>query len=338
MADRYQLRHQDYLMRVGTVPAGQTVRGVSLQLDTDAAFVLRGRAVHIQPPAATGQVDQLRLVSYFDRYTGPDEQYFSQAVTRFGAENRNFGQFGQFLPVRTPVVYPPGGTIQADVFNGGANDINGVEIYFRGSKIFAPGSLSCETYPTRFSPMPFDYVMSPLPGLPGYNPGVAQIQVQDDPRYNVVQNIASDADFVLRSLSIGAWGTLACPGPLPSQLFFQLYVQLKDQQGKPYSNLPVHADTCFGVNNSNWGGGCAGDQSSFLFSLGAGPFSQLQDRAIGTNHPPLLLPEIYIPRNGLIYLDLIRQDGYLIPAAYPAGTLAPVDVTVRFGGMKVFLG
>ena len=247
MSDRYQLRHQDYRMNVGTVPAGETVHAVTLQLDTDADFVLRGRAIHLRPPLA-GPVDQSQLDNYYDRYTGPDENYFAQNVTRFAAENRNYGQYGQFLPVRTPVLYPRGGVIQADVYNAGDTDMEGVEIYFRGSKIFAPGVLPCATYPARFSPMHFDYMASPYRGTAAYNPGVVQFAAQES-RFNLVQNIASDADFVCRFIQVGSWMTATGSVNIaPPPQYFQLYVQFFDATGKYYSNLPVHADTCFGVN------------------------------------------------------------------------------------------
>src|SRR5262249_25039329 len=66
-------------------------------------------------------------------------------------ENPTFGQYGSPLPVRPPMIYPPGGTIQANIQNDGDVDLDGLELYFRGSKIFQPGILPCLTYPDKFS-------------------------------------------------------------------------------------------------------------------------------------------------------------------------------------------
>lgn len=336
MPDRYELRHQDYRLNVGTVLAGQTVRSATLQLDNDAAFILRGRAIHIRPiPDATGVLAN-DPATYYDRYTGPDGDYYSQDVTQFALENRNLGKFGQFLPVRVPVVYPPGGSIQADVTNTGLADMVGVEIYFRGSKIFAPGVLGCETYPPRLSPQPFDYVASPQVGFVGFNQGCSQLDVQES-RFNLVQNIASDADFVCRKISIGSWAAASgLISNVPPSMYFQLYVQFMDWSGKPYSNLPVHADTCFGVNECDipfWNIGLGEVNGSLLYSTFDN--ATLVDSSVGTNHPSLLLPEIYLPANRVMYFNLIREDSFLTPVPF-AGPLQPVDIYIRFGGMKVF--
>jgi hypothetical protein len=306
MPDKVQLRHQDYLLSLGTMVPGQIIT-TELQLDTDAGFILRGRALHMTPTVA--HPDQSQLANYFDMIAGPDREYLGQQPIRFQNENQDFGQFAQFLPVRQPIYYPPGGCIAIQAVNNGAGNLTGVEVYFRGSKVYRPGIMPCLVIPQgKISTLPFILVKKNL-----------QLPVQGAVLNNQV--IAqSDSDFIIRAINAGSWGLSPEEGRNEPQ-YFQLYIQFKDQLGKVYSNLPVHVDTCFGSLGS-------------ILSPMTG-FGQTVPGRYGPYHPPLLLPEIYLPANNILYYDLYRNDGPLT-AIYEGGALQPVDVRLTFQGTKVF--
>lgn len=294
--DKFQLRHFDYVLQVGTLAAGQRINALVLNLDSDSSFVLRGRAAHCQSgtPMYAGQVG---LANLLDRYTGPDEEYLSQDVTRFFNENVLMGQYGSPLPVRPPLIYPPGGVIVVDAYNDGGNALNGLELYFRGSKIFAPGVLECHTYPEQMSSNPYIYNL------------LIQALGVSETRPNTVKDIQPDADFVLRAMTIGSLNPAARGG---SQ-YYQVWVTVRDWDGRPYSNLPVHVDACFGACGS-----LPNDGSGALLANVVGPY-----------HPPLFTPEIYVPATRQLLFDFSRND------AYVQGTAA-VDIRVALIGAKVY--
>jgi hypothetical protein len=299
MPDKVQLRHQDYLIQVGTVQPGQTVNQ-KLILDNDAGFLARGRAIHLTPPAvATGQS---QLENYFDRFVGPDQEYYSDAPTRFYNENANFGQFGNFLPIRQPVYYPPGGTIEVEVTNNDPGVMTGVEAYFRGSKVFRPGALPCIGYPPgKISPFPFLF------------PDSVSIANSAQPLLNNSIQAQSDSDFIIRAINMGCFaGVTPGSGGGAQTGYIQLYVQFKDAIGKYYSNLPVHVDTCFGSLGS------MGNGISTPAGISSGPY-----------RPPLLMPEIYLQANERLFFDLYRLDTGFV-------NQVTAQVYLLFQGMKVF--
>ena len=293
---KFQLRHFDYVLQVGTLAAGQRINALVLNLDTDSSFILRGRAAHVQSttPMLAGQS---QLTQLFDRYTGPDEEYLSQDVTRFSNENLAYGQYGSPLPVRPPVIYPPGGVIVVDAYNDGGSALEGLELYFRGSKIYAPGVLECHTYPEKMSSNPYTY-----------NLLISQLAVSET-RPNTIKNIQPDADFVLRAMSIGSLN----PAASGLSQYYQTWVTLRDWNGKAYSNLPVHVDACFGACGSLPNNGSGAELAS----------------VVGPYHPPLLTPEIYVPANQQLIFDFSRNDAYV-------GGLGPVDIRVALIGAKVY--
>jgi len=298
MPENVQLRHHDYLIKVGTLQPGQTVT-TQLALDKDSGFIARGRAIHLTPPAvATGQS---QLVNYFDRFQGPDLEYFSDAPTRFYNENANFGQFGNFLPIRQPVYYPPGGSIHIEVTNNDPGVMTGVEVYFRGSKVFRPGVLSCHGYPA-----------GNLSFLPFLFPQTVTLAIAQNVLNGSIQ-AQSDSDFVIRGINMGCFaGVRGGTGGGAQTGYVQLYIQLKDADGRFYSNLPVHVDTCFGSLGS------MGNGNASPAGLSSGPY-----------RPPLLLPEIYLPANTQLQFDLYRADSACV-------NQLSAQVYLLFQGMKVF--
>lgn len=305
-----QLRHFDYVLPVGNLAAGTTKNAVPLQMDNDADFILRGRAVHYQSNTP-GLAGQSALTNYFDRITGPDSgDYLSQALLRFSNECPTFGQYGNPLPVRQPIIYPRGGQITVDVQNQGNVDFTNLMLYFRGQKIYPPGVVACNTYPADCSPFPFTY-----PGRSSITNAFGGLQ--EVPCVTLGQNqqillnklnIKNDADFVIRQLTIGS---LNLDNPLSQ--YYQCFIQLRDSNQKGYSNLPVHVDVCFGA-------------------FGSVTSNTAPGTTVGPYHPGLLTPEIYLPANGWLYYDLYRQDNYI----NGAGGLAPVNLYLSFGGSKIF--
>lgn len=306
MGDNFQLRHFDYVLQVPSLPAGDQVR-LPLNLDTDSSFILRGRAIHTQTatPNLAGQT--VALTNYFDRFTGPDNDDLADGLTRFSQESRILGQYGLALPVRPPMIYPPGGTIYVDILNGGGDDYTNLEVYFRGQKIFAPGVLPCYTYPERF------YARPAWAGAQGWtSPGSTSVTLTPSGQGSVVRDnrfqASSFADFVARTLSIGSFDPATFPDG--TGIYREVHIQLKDMDGRTYSNVPVHVDVCFGA----YGSLAVGDSSGVPY---------------GNWLPPLLTPEIYIPANQFLLYDLYRADGFV-------GGLAPVDLQLCFGGAQIF--
>ncbi len=95
----------------------------------------------------------------------------------------------------------------------------------------------------------------------------------------------------------------------------EIFIKLRDEDEKPYSNDFVHMDVMFG-------------NSAFpvTYPLAA---TNVAPIACGPNSPGLLFPEIYIPKNHLIYYDVKRDDAYL-------GGATAVDYPMSFIGQKVF--
>lgn len=297
MADKFQLRHFDYMLSIPTLAAGDQQR-LPLVLDTDSSFILRGRAAHAQSDTVGFGGQTAVLADYFDRFTGPDQDDLADGLTRFINQSPNLGQFGIPLPVRPPVIYPPGSTIYVDVQNQGVSDLTNLEVYFRGQKIFAPGVLPCYTYPAAFFTRPFRFPET-----------ISQLDTTDN-RLNNQFRVNSYADFVLRSLSIGSIGPVPAEG-FPSENYLQVYILLKDMDGRTYSNVPVHVDVCYGAYGSLLGGGS-------------------QSVAYGNWIPPVFTPEIYLPANQFLQYDIYRQD------AFDAANLLPVNLQLCFAGAQIW--
>ena len=304
MADQFQFRHHDYVLQVPSYPGGQVVR-YSLQLDTDSSFILRGRAIHTQttqtaiagsvPTPLANQVAALN--QYTDRITGPDSNDLSDGLVNFYFQSAILGQYGLPLPVRAPLLYPPGCTLFVDVYNPTA--LTNLEIYFRGQKIFQPGVLPCNTYP------PSAFIR------PRWFTTFETLVVAPPPSLNNSLMIDSFADFALRTLSIGAY-----PGNsgFGAHSYNQVWIQLRDQNGRAYSNVPVHVDVCFG--STTWGNFRSGE----IYGIPS------------NNLPPLLTPEIYIPANQILYYDLYRNDAYDLTVPGPVAT---ADMQLSWGGAQV---
>lgn len=299
-------RHFDYVLgpnqdpRLALLTPGQSLSCV-LGLDSDAPFLLRSRAVRVRYNTARQQTG---LQGILARWSAPNRVFQSQDLIRQVLIGPYAGQIGNPMPVSPEVFYPRQAAINVDIKNDGAAELANVTFYFRGVKLFGPGAVKSYTYPAKFGLLPFVYPQGTYSDTDGLIL-VRQLPVNTGPiRY--IFRCKPDADFVLRG---GQAGDFELSANSTNEVFFQL----KDEDEKPYSNDLVHSDILFG--NS-------GFEPTFLNgafpTVGGGP-----------NSPGLFYPEIYIPKNHVIYFDISRNDAYV-------GGAVPVDYPISFIGQKVF--
>lgn len=281
-------RHQDYQLTIPTLPIGG-LESVPLKLDPDAPFNARF--------VITRNLIPTTAAFRFRRPSGAlQSNFYRQDCNTFGGSTTPFN--GKVL--YPELLYPADGTIWVDVANLTNAPLTGIEICFRGSKVYqdgsapantvlADGSLGVASYPGRLSTLPFVYKVT-CPTIQGV-----------DAQPNIPVNIASDSDFAYRGGYASPFVRQVPGGPAQSGTFTNLYATLRDQNHKAYSNQPIHVDILFGPVG--------------------GP---LDDG--GTNRSGMLWPEVYIQRNGVHYIDLVRND--------IGGD--PVDLQIFLGGVKVF--
>ena len=309
-------RHFDYVLgpgqdsRLALVKAGQTIEGVTLRLDPDAPFELRSRALRCK--FTTDGTDQAGLNHVLARWYGPDRNYTSQGMVRQSLLSPYFGQVGNPIPVSPKKYYPPDGEIRVDLTNDGAADITNLTFYFRGVKYYRPGAVKAYGYPSTFGLLPFVYTPPATAALAAANPNgalpliVVPVTTGNPGPFFTFRN-GTDADFVLQGLQSGFTGT----GPA-----LEIFLTLKDEDEKPYSNAPVHISVLCG---NSFGGN--------IFPVGSS--THIAPVAGGPNAMGLLFPEIYIPRNHNFYFNVQRDD-----SAYDEP--ATINLPISFIGTKVF--
>lgn len=313
-------RHQDYVLgpnqdsRLASVAAGASFT-CELHLDSDAPFALRSRAMRVKYTAATSNKGPTQdfLNHLLLRWAGPDRNYQSKAFIRQSLLAPYFGQIGNPIPVSPQVVYPRQGVIAVDIQNDGTSALTNLQLYFRGVKLFAPGAVRSYDYPATMKGMPFIYPQGQFSATDGLTL-VRNVAVTQGPLRQTFK-CKGDADFVLRAIQAG--------NPFPgfddregaTLPFNEVFITLRDEDEKPYSNDPVHIDLVFG-NSAMWS--AFPNFFGFAAPIGGGP-----------NSPGLIYPEIYIPKNHLFYFDVTRQD-----ASYTGAVVT--DLPVNFIGQKVF--
>lgn len=302
-------RHQDYVLgpnqdaRLASVAAGQLIEGVTLHLDSDAPFILRSRSMRVK---YTGGGEQTGLGNLLLRWAGPNRDYRSQNLIRQSLLGPYFGQIGNPIPVSPQVVYPRGGEITVDILNDGTAALTNVTLYWRGVKLFAPGAVRSYEYPSKIKLLPYIYPQGMYSDTDGLTL-VRSVQVtQSALRQNF--RVKGDADFVLRGGQAG--------DPFATTPVNEVFVTIRDEDEKPFSNDAVHIDVLFG--NSNFGPTYVVYGGTVVAPVGGGP-----------NSPGLFFPEIYVPKNHLLYMDVSRDD-----SAYAGATT--VDIPISFIGQKVF--
>jgi hypothetical protein len=156
---RYRQRHYDYVLGPNQVPAlasiapGQQINGIPLLLDSDAPFLLRGRALRTTYPffVEPGQVKLQANTHVLMRYTDANGNYLSDSLVRQGLEMVYYGQQGQWRPVSPQVLYPPKGNILVDILNDDrSHSITNLTLYFRGVKLYPWDARPKHTYPRQF--------------------------------------------------------------------------------------------------------------------------------------------------------------------------------------------
>lgn len=292
-------RHQDYQLTIASVPVGGIVE-IPLQLDSDAMFSLRS-------------IRTRNLGSSGFRFQYADKRWESTELrtdwimpTQPGVVPR--AQRGG-LPIYPELIYPTSSQIVFQVGNTTAAPLENVKILCRGSKWFTGGLLN-PTYPPRMSPFPFTYPLEVE---------IDPVQVLRD----IPLTIDRDADFVYR-YGVADPGVLGVEGgPIigtfkvgsgdqnPQQTNYEeLYIQIKDEARKPYSNEPIHINDLFGQGIPFDSAAAGGNDDPVLW------------------FPGLMTPELYIQSEHSIYLDLHRND---TGAGWYTQT-----ITFRFQGAKVF--
>jgi hypothetical protein len=204
------------------------------------------------------------------------------------------------------VFYPRQSSINLDIVNDGTSALTNLTFYWRGVKLFEPGAVKSYTYPPLFSGLPFVYPLASRSTGGVLIPQITQFPVAGLQRY--VFRCKPDADFVFRGGQAG--------DPFDTTPANEIFITLRDEDEKPYSNDAVHMDVMFG--NSNFGAVYPAGTNTGVAPVGGGP-----------NSPGLVFPEIYIPKNHIIYFDVSRNDTY-------TGIAVPVDYPMSWIGMKVF--
>ena len=293
-------RHQDYQLSFPSVPAGGLFN-VPLQLDSDAPFALR-------------LVKTRNLGSSGFRFKNPREQYQSPEFRTDSISQGGAGLFGpnQGVVIYPQYVYPANSSIIVDVGNNTGSALTNVRVLFRGSKLFRDGAFVSPSYPARCSTLPFTYQVPvlniPVTGLSQVVPGLNTAAM-----LNNLMNVRSDSDFACRYLCADPWAPMvdgqATPFP---QSFTEVYVQLRDEARKPYSNEPIHIDDLF-------------SEGSPLSTDPDGNPNNFPNVFL----PGLLRPELYLLKEGTLYCDVYRDDSALV-------NQFPVNIYFRFQGAKVF--
>ncbi len=304
-------RHQDYVLgpnqdaRLASVAPGASF-SMALQLDSDAPFLLRGRALRCR--YVSDSRTQTGLNHVLMSWSGPDRVYRSQKQIRQSILAPYFGQLGNPIPVSPQVFYPRQSNINVDITNDGASTLTNLTFYFRGVKLFQPGVVKAYSYPAKFGTLPFIYPQANRQNTTNtLTPLITQFPVAGGPvRYTF--KCKADADFVLRGLQAG--------DPFDTHPANEIFVQFRDEDEKPYSNDFVHFDVIAG--NSDFGNVYPAGTSAGVAPVGGGP-----------NSLGLFFPEIYIPKNHIFYYDVKRDDTY-------NGAAVAVDYPLQFHGMKVF--
>ena len=298
---QFQQRHQDYVVdqtidpRLASVAPGQLIAGIEFQMDPDAPFLLRGRCYRVSYDSLASRT-QIGVQSLAMRFSGPDQDYRSSVLVPQNLQMAYGGQSAAWKPVYPQIFYPARGTMTIDVQNLSTTEtLTNLTLYFRGVKLFPFGINGAYTYPKKMRATQYGYGMNySSPPNPANPTAAIQQLLTADTRLLQILQIKNDADFVARTIQAG-------PSYAPYAL--EVFITLRDENRKAYSNLPVHFEVLAGPSGGNYQTGAAG-------SIGA----------IGTGNsmPSCIFPELYLPKNHILYYDVYRKDsGYAGAATIP---------------------
>lgn len=322
MRPDFQARHWDYVMGgpilqsplwpgLATVAANAQIKKLALRTDTDAPFLLRSIAARVQYDTTSTAHRQTGLNQLLFRFTGPTENYLQQIETPLMLMTPWGGQLGNPLPLHRQLLYPGGSTIFVDLINNGSATLTNLTFYFRGVKLFPWGVRRFYPYPKKMSQLPFTYMVGQSPTVGAttqFNIPITTGNVGF--RYQF--QVKSDGDFVLRSIQAG---------PTSNNLSWEVFLRLKDSDDYPYSSDFVHMDVL--------AGNATGPASYPTASGGTTVFQNAI--GIGPSNPGVFFPEIYLPNQQYMNVDVFRADS-------GQGTAAAQDFPMAFMGAKVFAG
>jgi len=301
-----QQRHFDYVLgpnqdsRLASVPAGATIESLNLQMATDAPFLLRSRAVRqaytVSSPPTQNGLQFLKM-----KWSGPTGDFRQQHEVNVACEMAYFAQCGLWKPEFPETLYPAGGVLSVQIANKGTSPIKNLYMFFRGVKLYPPGTVPAFTYPRNFKGL----------GNFSYPQTVTALGVSEY-RPNQIFTVKTDADFVLRGGSATAPFTISS-----NRQFSEVFIQLQDWNNKPFSNDFIPLDVMFG----------AGSYPA-AYPVGPSP-TDLTPFMGGPGKMGLFYPEIYVPQNRQLIYALQRSDG-------TAGTNQSETFTINLIGQKVY--
>jgi len=313
-------RHYDYVFgptqipQFASVAAGATIE-TQLPLDSDGSFILRGRAMRVQYDGGGANRLQTGLNHLLLKWSGPERNYQSQDYIRQSLLSPYFGQLGNPIPVWPNVQYPRNGIIRVALKNDGATALTNLTLYFRGVKLFEPGAVKSFTYPDKYvgaqviPGVPFVYPQDfPLLPVTCGNFTGATSPPRRQAFVNHLGKPPGDSDFVIRAGQAGM--------PFSATPVNEVFIKFLDEDEKPYSNDAIHVDVLFG--NGGMPATYPAGTGAAAAPIGCGP-----------NSPGVFYPEIYVPKDHSMYLELSRND-----SSY-AGAV-PVTFPVALIGQKVF--
>lgn len=305
-------RHYDYVVAAQTLPANSGTINIALQTNLDAPFVLRAIAARATfGSASPASVALLQFANadekYYQNSPIPISQVSGSILSVNGGPVNLSGQTPNGIYEPSAIVYPSGSTIFANVVNPTASPVTGFQLFFRGFQLFECDQVPDLTYPARMSINAYSFLAGgpltsaiPLPVQMG-GP-LTNVKIPPNNVGGGQQN--TDADFVARTAR--CYFASGNGTDYPREVF----VRFRDWNDKAFSNLPIHIDLLFGA----LGG---------LTTPAAFPGAQMWA-------PGLFTPEIYIPANQYLQMDLQRTDGA------QTGSFATENFIVGFRGSKVY--
>jgi len=297
---------------LSSLAPGQQIIGLPVTLDKDAPFVMRRRALRVRYDTAQAPFVHLEtgINQLMVRFTGWDHHYLQQGMIPQNLDGAFFGQYGAWKPIYPGVAYPAGGSFLVDIVNNGPLTLTNVTLYFRGVKLFPWGTRPDYRYPEICSTLPYAYPINPV--TTSNTLGVIQSLQVSELRLAQPFKVLNDADFVIRAMASGPVSVLSC---------FETFLILRDFDNKPFSTGWVHLDVY---------GGQTGQPATLEFPTGT---TNLTALGTGASMPNVWFPEIYVPKNQVLWYDILRQD-----SAFTQGGLNAVtqDYPITMVGAKVF--
>ncbi len=343
MSVKFVERAQWYVLNVGNLAAGASVRDIPLPFDTDAPFELRGRGGRCQNDPRFFQAGMNGLLVQYRDALG---RYTSDAPIPWIHDVPNGGLGGAFAPVYPEKFYPLRSSLETSIYNTGpgAVDLENVQLYYRGVKKY-PRTKPWASFPQKCSVHPFRYTWwSKSPYQTIYTQNTLMPPNTNGAWDNQSILVQNDADYCLLGGQCGTFGVFGLPN-----FYMELFINLKDADTlQPYMNAPVHVDWLFGSPHQSVVATEGvyyvpnGSQSNFESLAPAFAWNiPGQTPLVGPWHPGLIYPQIYLPANQQLLFDLIRNDGGFTLAYDQSGDSTPItppsiNFMIAFEGLKVF--